>query len=391
MSKHDYYEILGIGKSATSDEIKKAYRRRAFKYHPVKNQGDKAAEEKFKELSEAYEALGDPDKRASYDQFGHEGLKSTFGKGGFQWQNFTHFGDFEDIFSGLGDLFRGFGADADLSGTGWGAGQRRAGPRRGRDIGHELEIEFTEAALGVEKSVEILRNESCDNCKGSGAKPGEKAKKCSYCNGKGEVRQEMTIMGHRVGITASTCPKCSGAGSIIEKLCTECNGRGKVREARRIKVKVPAGVDNGVRLRVSREGDAGEKGGPRGDLYVSIYVREHELFKRHDSDIYCEAKISFTQAVFGCEVRVPTLEGKVSMKVPKGTQSGKIFRLKGKGIQNLFSNAGRGDQLVKVTVAVPRHLNEEQKAILKEFARTLGEENAPGPKGFFEKVKKTFG
>ncbi len=380
--KRDYYEILGVNKDASAEEIKKAYRRMAFKYHPDKNPGDKEAEEKFKEVSEAYEVLSDPNKRATYDQFGHDGLKGAFGKGGFDWQNFTHFDDFEDIFSGLGDFFKGFGVDTDFFGGGFGR-RRKAGPRRGRDIQYEIEIEFTEAALGTEKTVNVARFDTCSICKGSGAKPGTKDTVCPACDGKGHVS---TVSGFFS--ISRTCNECGGSGRVIKSPCQRCNGRGKVRVTKKINVKIPAGVDNNTRLRVPREGDAGDRGGPRGDLYVVIYVKEHRFFKRHENDIYCELKISFPQAVFGAEVDVMTVEGKVRMKIPPGTQSGKIFRLRGKGVPDLFSGRGKGDQLVRVSVDVPTRLTEEQKRLLKQFAATLGEKQTS--KGFMDRVKKAF-
>ncbi len=384
MAKRDYYVILGIGKNATADEIKKAYRKSALKHHPdrVAPEKKKESEEKFKEISEAYEILSDSNKKATYDQFGHDGLKGAFGRGGFSWQDFTHYGDFEDIFSGLGDLLRGFGINGDLFGTGRGR-SGRTGPRRGGDIEYELEIEFTEAALGTEKTVEISRYDTCSACKGSGAKPGTKDIGCPTCDGRGQINRVSGFFS-----ISQTCNACGGAGRVIKTPCEKCSGRGKVRVARKINVKVPAGVDNGIRLRVSHEGNAGERGGPRGDLYVVIYVKEHHLFKRHNNDIYCDAKISFTQAVFGSEVDVPTVDGKVKMKVPQGTQSGKVFRLRGKGVPDLLSGSGKGDQLVRVTVDVPQRLTEEQKRLLKEFAHTLGEKATQ--KGFMDKVKKAF-
>ena len=380
--KRDYYEILGIKKGATDDEIKRAYRRLAMENHPDKHKGEKQAEEKFKEISEAYEILSDANKRATYDQFGHDGLKGAFGRGGFDWQNFTHFGDFEDIFSGLGDLFRGFGVDADSFGggsSGWGR-RRRRGPRRGRDIAHEMEVDFKEAALGTEKSVEVRRHETCDACKGSGAKPGTKDAVCQACQGRGQVN---TVSGFFS--ISRTCQECGGSGRVIKNPCQKCSGRGKVSQSRKIKVKIPAGVATGVRLRVSGEGDAGEKGGPRGDLYVTIYVKEHDFFKRHENDLYCEIKINFTKAVFGAEVDVRTIDGKVKMKIPQGTQSGKVFRLRGKGVPDIFSGGSKGDQLIRVTVDVPRDLTGTQKRILKEFAETLGEKETQKTKKFFWK------
>lgn len=382
MSKRDYYEILGVSKNATSDEIKRAYRKLAIKYHPDKHQGDKQAEEKFKEISEAYEVLSDPNKKTTYDQFGHEGLKGAFGRGGFGWQNFTHFGDLEDIFGGLEDLFGGFGIKEGLFG-GSRSRRRHAGPRRGRDIEYELETGFIEAALGTEKTIEVSRYDTCGVCKGSGAKPGTKDTVCPTCDGKGQIR---TVSGFFS--ISQICNECGGSGRVIKTPCQKCNGIGKERVIRKIKVKIPAGVDTGIRLRVPHEGDAGEKGGPRGDLYVVTYVREHEFFKRHDNDIYCTIKISFTQAVFGSEVDVPTVDGNVKMKIPQGTQSGKIFRLRGKGVPDLLSGTGKGDQLVKVNVDVPQKLTDEQKRLLKEFACTLGEKATS--KGFMDKMKKAF-
>lgn len=386
MSKQDYYETLGIGKKATYDEIKKAYRRLALKYHPdrVSQEKKKESEEKFKEVSEAYEILSDSNKKATYDQFGHEGLKGAFGRGGFGWQDFTHFGDFEDIFSNLGDFFSNFGVDTDIFGTGFGRRARR-GPRRGRDIEYDLEIELTEAALGTEKTIEISRYDTCGACKGTGAKPGTKDTVCSTCDGKGQINRVSGFFS-----ISQTCNECGGLGRVIKTFCPDCAGRGKKRVVRKVKINVPAGVDNGVRLRVGREGDAGDKGAPRGDLYVAIYVKKHHLFKRHDNDIYCDIKVSFTQAVFGSEVDVPTVDGKVKMKIPQGTQSGKVFRLRGKGLPNLFSASGKGDQLVRMNIDVPQRLAEEQKNLLREFARTLGEKSQTVKKGFVDKMKKTF-
>lgn len=384
MSKRDYYEILGIDKNASPEEIKKAYRGQALKYHPdrVSEDKKKEAEERFKEVSEAYEVLSDTNKKATYDQYGHDGLKGAFGKGGFNWQDFTHAEDLEDVFSGLGDIFRGFGINGDIFGGS--SGHRRArGPRRGRDLEYELEIDFIEAAVGVEKTIEIYRHDTCATCKGSGAKPGTKDTVCSTCGGRGQVS---TVSGFFS--LSRTCSACQGEGRVIKTPCGKCNGRGKVRVTRKIQVKVPAGVSDGVRLRVAREGDAGEKGGPRGDLYCVIYVKEHDLFKRHNNDIYYTAKVSFTQAVFGAEINVPTVDGKVKMKIPAGTQSGKVFRLRGRGVPDIFSGSGKGDQLVKVNVAVPQGLTQEQKKLLKDFAHTLGEDVSS--KGFMDKVKKAF-
>jgi len=380
--KKDYYEILGLSKSTTQEEIRKSYRKLALKHHPDKHQGDKAAEERFKEISEAYEVLSDENKRATYDRFGHEGLKGAFGSSGFSWQDFTHFEDISDLFGNLGDIFGNFGFDELF---GFEGGRRRArGPRKGRDLQYSFEIKFEEAALGAQKSIEISRFDLCDTCKGSGAKPGSKDKVCSSCDGKGQVTASSGFFS-----ISRTCSHCGGSGRVITEYCKKCEGKGKKKVTKKISVKIPAGVDNGVRLRVGNEGDAGERGGPRGDLHVDIYVKEHAIFKRHETDIYCEAKISFPEAVFGAEIDVPTLEGKVKIKIPQGTPSGKIFKLRGKGIPGLFSRSTKGDELVRVSVDVPKKLTEEQKNILKEYAKTLGKITGE-KKGIFDKVKKAF-
>ncbi|MCK4463266.1 MAG: molecular chaperone DnaJ [Candidatus Omnitrophica bacterium] len=382
MSKHDYYEILGIGKNASAEEIKRAYRKLAIKSHPDKHQGDKAAEERFKEISEAYEILSDPQKRATYDQFGHEGLKGAFAPSGFQWQDFTHFGDFSDIFGGLDDFFESFGIDTDL--FGFGRRRRRTGPHRGASLQYELEIDLKEAAFGTEKTINVQRLETCNVCHGKGAKPGTKEATCDACSGKGQVS---TVSGFFSILR--TCERCGGRGTIIKTPCTKCNGTGRTRAARRIKVHVPRGIDNETRLRISGEGEAGERGGQRGDLYVLIYVKEHDIFERHYDDIYCRVPISFITAVFGGEIEVPTLESSVKMKIPEGTQSGRTFRLKQKGIYHL-SKPGRGDELCKVMVETPTNLNIEQKRKLKEFAIACGEDVQPKTKGFMDRVKKAF-
>ncbi|MCQ9207405.1 MAG: molecular chaperone DnaJ [Omnitrophica bacterium] len=386
MSERDYYAILGISKDASPEDVKKSYRKLAFKFHPDKNASNKEAEEKFKEISEAYEILSNRDKRATYDRFGREGLKGAFSSGGFKWQDFTHFQDFGDIFNGLGDFLRNSGLDEGIFGTGW-TRRKKTGPRRGGDIGYELEVGFIEAALGTEKTVQVLRHETCEICKGSGAKSGTKDTVCAACEGRGQLSSESGFFGILI---SHACGECGGSGRVIKNPCQKCHGRGRVKEARKVKVKVPAGVDDGIRLRVTREGDAGEKGGMRGDLYISIHVKKHPFFKRHDSDVYYEAKIAFTQAVFGDEIEVPTIDGKIRIDIPRGTPSGKIFKLKGKGIQNLLRGTGRGDQLVRVTVDIPVRLTEEQKRLLTEFAGTLGKSAAPKRKGLFEKVKNKF-
>ncbi len=383
MAKRDYYEVLGVGKDSSPQEIKRAYRRLAVKYHPDKNPGDKSAEEKFKEISEAYEVLSDAKKKSTYDQYGHAGLEGAFGGGGFNWQNFTHFDDLKDIFGdwGLGDLLRGFGVGGDIFGSG---GRRRGGPARGSDLEYEITVEFNEAAFGVQKAIEIPRYETCSNCKGDGAKPGTKRQICPACKGAGQVSTTSGFFS-----ISRTCSKCRGEGSTIKTPCENCSGLGRTRVKRKITVKIPAGVHTGTRLRVTGEGEAGHRGGPRGDLYVYINVREHPLFKRDGYDIICEIPISFPQAVFGAEIEIPTLAGKAKMKIPPGTQSGRFFRLKEKGIPNL-RGYGKGDEYVRVKVETPTNLNAEQKRLLKEFAASCGENTTPLSKSFMENLKRIF-
>ena len=384
MSKRDYYEVLGVTKSATADEIKKAYRNLALKYHPdrVTTDKKKEAEERFKEISEAYEVLTDEQKKSNYDQYGHAGVEGAFGRGGFQWQDFHHFDDVKDIFGGfdLNDLFRGFGLDEDMVG----GGRKRAGPRRGSDLEYQLEISFDEAAFGAEKTVIIPRHEICHECSGSGAKPGSKKEVCGTCDGQGRVLRSCGFFN-----VATTCNRCGGSGYVIKTPCVKCGGRGRVKIRRDIKVKIPAGVDSGSRLRIHGEGEAGEKGGKHGDLYVLIYVKPHGIFERHDYDIYCEVPISFVTAALGGEIEAPTLGGKVHMKVPAGTQSGKIFRLRAKGIAHLH-DSDIGDELVKVQVEVPTNLTAEEKRVLNEFASVSGKNSGPLSKSFMEKMKRLF-
>ncbi len=385
--KRDYYEVLGIGRNATQDDIKKAFRHLALKYHPDRVSPDqkREAEEKFKEISEAYEVLSNPKKRATYDQYGHVGLEGAFRSGGFTWEDFTHFDDLKDIFGGfdLSDLFRGFGFDTDIFADAW-TGRGRRTSRRGADLSYNLEIEFTEAAFGTEKTIGVMRYEICNECEGSGAKKGSKKETCPVCRGRGQVLTQTGFFS-----ISRTCSRCGGEGAIIKTPCGVCGGRGRVRTRRNIKVKVPPGVDTGIQLRISGEGEAGERGGRRGDLYVAIHVRPHEIFERHNSDIYCEVPVSFTTTVFGGEIEVPTLEGKARMKIPAGTQSGKIFRLKGKGIAHL-NGYERGNELVRVQVETPTNLTRQQKNILKEFARVSGEDQEPLSKFFVDKMKRLF-
>lgn len=376
MAKRDYYEVLGLDKGADEAAIKKAYRKLAMKYHPDRNPGDKEAEEKFKEINEAYEVLSDPNKRARYDQFGHAGVGGN-GQGGFE--GFSGFGGFDDIF---GDIF-------DMFGGGFGSSRRRSGPQKGADLKYEFTISFEEAAFGADKEINITRHENCDKCHGTGAKAGTAKKTCPQCNGTGEIRYaQRTPLGQFVNV--KTCDVCHGEGTIIEQPCEKCKGSGKIKRDRKIHMKIPAGVDNGSVIPLRGEGEPGIKGGPAGDLYIVIRVRPHEIFQRDGNDVLCEIPITFVQAALGDELIVPTLDGKVKYKIPEGTQSGTIFRLKGKGIPNI-RGYGRGDHYVKVVVEVPKKLNEKQKELLRKFADEMGEDVHEQRKTFFDKVKDVFG
>jgi molecular chaperone DnaJ len=375
MSKRDYYEVLGVSQNANEAEIKKAYRKLARQYHPDVNPNNPDAEAKFKEVNEAFEVLGSTEKRAQYDQFGHAGLgNGGFQGGGFDGANFGGFGDLFDMFFGGG----GFG----------GGGQSRR-PQKGADLRYDMEISFEEAAFGLESEIDIPRTEECTACHGSGAAPGTHPKKCPKCHGTGQIQvQQNTAFGRFVNVRP--CDQCHGEGKIVDTPCKECRGQGRVRKYRKIKVKIPAGVDNGSRLRISHEGEAGLRGGPPGDLYVYIHVKSHEIFERHGQEVVCEIPISFVQATLGADIQVPTLDGKVELKIPEGTQSGTSFRIKGHGIPHLRGN-GRGDQHVRVKVITPRKLTDRQRELLSEFAKAGGEEVSAEEKGFFKKVKDAFG
>jgi len=368
LAKRDYYEVLGVSKNASDDEIKAAYRRLALKYHPDRNKGDKEAEEKFKEATEAYEVLRDPKKRASYDKFGHEGVSGFegFGRGAYA--------DFSDIFGDIdfADIFEGF------FGSAFGTRSRGKRPRRGADIQYDLTITLEEAAKGGEAQIKVPRNETCEMCQGSGAKPGTKPTTCPVCNGSGQIRQTQGFF----SIT-QTCYKCKGEGKIISSPCPSCHGSGLISHTRTLTVKIPAGVESGSRLKITGEGEHGPQGGTRGDLYVVIHVQKHPYFERHGNDIVSEVAISFPLACLGGEIEVPTITGgKVKMKIPPGTENGRVFRLKGNGIPYLGSY-GRGDQLVKITIKVPQRLSPRQKELLKEFARLDGEDVGSGAKEFY--------
>lgn len=371
MAKRDPYEVLGVARDASPEEIKKAYRRLARKYHPDVNPNDKEAEEKFKEVKEAFDILSDENRRANYDRFGHTD-EAGFGAGGFG-QGFSGFG-FEDIF----ESFFGGGMRS----------RRPTGPERGSDLRYDLEISLKEAAFGLDTTITIPRDETCGTCDGSGAKPGSGAEKCSHCGGSGQ-RQTVrsTAFGRFVSVT--TCEACGGEGRIIRDKCSHCHGTGRVRRERKIEVKIPPGVDSGSRLRINGEGEAGLRGGPPGDLYVVIHVKPHPKFKRQGNDIIIDIPITFTQAALGAEIEVPTLDGEAKLKIPEGTQTGTKFRLRGKGIPYLRGH-GRGDQHVRVNVRTPQKLSAKQRELLKEFARLSGEDT-PQERGIFDKVKDALG
>lgn len=374
-TKRDYYDVLGVGKSADATEIKKAYRKLAMKYHPDKNPGDKEAEEKFKEINEAYEVLSDETKRKNYDQFGHEGVNGQGfgGDGGFGGQGF---GGFDDIF---GDIF------GDMFGGGFGGGrQRRRGPERGADIRQRINISFEDAAFGKKVQVKINRSEECDECHGSGAKPGTSKKTCPTCNGSGQVQSVQRTPFGNIASTR-TCSTCNGEGEVIDSPCSKCHGKGSIRKTKTIEVDVPAGIDEGQMIKLSGQGELGTRGGPRGDLYIEVSVNAHQLFTREGYDVYLEMPITFAQATLGDEIQVPTLDGKVQYQVPEGTQTGTVFRLKGKGIPKLRSNV-RGDQYVKVTVEIPTKLNDKQKELVRQFAKECGEEVHERQKSLGDKI-----
>ena len=387
-TKRDYYEVLGIAKSASDTDIKKAYRNLALKYHPDRVQADKKkeAEERFKEVSEAYEVLMDSQKKATYDQYGHAGVDNSFKQGGFSWQDFHHFDDLKDIFGGydINDLFSSFGLGGDIFGTSYQTRSGRQGARRGRDLEYNIQVSFNDAAFGAERTISIPRYEVCDTCQGSGAKPGTKQERCPACGGRGKVAQSSGFFN-----LVTTCNRCHGEGVIIKSPCTACGGAGRIKAKRNIKVKIPAGVDSGSTLRVQGEGEQGARGAGRGDLYLHINVTPHEIFRREGADVICEVPISYVTAVLGGEVEVPTLEGNIMMKIPPGTQGSRIFRLRGKGIAHLH-DYGKGDELVKVDIDVPTDLSSEQKRVLKEFSKASGGSGGPLARSFVEKMKRIF-
>ena len=369
MTDRDYYEVLGVSRNASGDELKSAFRRLARQYHPdVNNSPD--AEERFKEINEAYAVLSDADRRAAYDRYGHAGVRGAGGAPDFT----VDFSDFADIF---GEFF-GFGRST---------GQSRNVPRRGADLQYRMDLSFEEAVFGVEKEIEITRDEVCSRCNGNRAEPGTSPVKCTTCDGRGEVRQaRQTILGSMVQVT--TCPACNGTGKTIESPCKNCIGRGLERQTRKKVVTVPAGVDNGNQIRLAGEGQPGTNGGPNGNLYILINVKSHKYFRRRERDILLDLEINVAQATLGADVPVPTIDGEAMLKIPSGTQPGKVLRMRGKGVPHLRGN-GRGDQLVMVNVNVPKNLTNDQRKIFEDLAASLGSEVRPQERGFLDWLKET--
>jgi molecular chaperone DnaJ len=376
VTKRDYYEVLSVERTAPGDEIKRAYRKLAVKFHPDKNPDDPHAEEKFKELGEAYDVLMDDEKRAAYDRFGHAAFAQGAGGRG---------GGFHDPFDIFREVFSGAAGGGGIFETFFGGGGATGEDRqRGSDLRYDMQITLEEAAFGVEKEIEVRKLDTCGHCKGSGAESGSRTINCPTCGGRGQV-----ISSRGFFQVSQTCPRCRGVGQIIEKPCPQCGGEGRVEEPSRIKLKIPAGIADGSRLRSSQNGEAGIRGGPPGDLYVVVHVQEHKIFQRDEDNLFCEVPIAFSVAALGGEVPVPTLEGKAQVKVPAGTQSGQMFKLRGKGILNV-NGRERGDLLARVIVEVPTRLNSEQRQKLQEFADLCGEENAPMRKTFFDRAKEFF-
>ena len=377
MSKRDYYEVLGVSRDVDEAELKKAYRKVAMENHPDRNPADKAAEERFKSASEAYSVLSDRDKRRAYDRFGHDGVGIGGAPGGFgAGHDFGDLGNFTDLFSDLfGDLFGGPRA---------GGGRRAGRGQRGADLRYNLEIELADVLEGVEPSIQIPKMRPCGTCEGSGARPGTYPETCGRCGGAGQVVLQQGFF--RI---SRPCDGCQGAGEVIRERCSDCRGAGRIEGMQRIRVKVPAGIEDGMRLRLSGEGEAGIAGGPSGDLFVVISIKAHSLFEREGGDVHCQVPVSIVQAALGDEIDVPTLEGKVTLKVPEGTQTGKVLRLRGKGLPTIRT-VNRGDQLIHMFVEVPTKLSKRQRELLEEFAAESGEEVSPVTRGFIEKLKELF-
>ena len=375
--KRDYYQVLSVSRTATEEEVKRSYRKLAVKFHPDKNPDDPQAEERFKELGEAYDVLMDADKRAAYDRFGHAAFaQGTAGRGG----------GFHDPFDIFREVFGGGGGGGGIFETFFGGGATvdREGRQRGSDLRYDMQITLEEAAFGVDKEIEVRKLDTCATCNGRGAEPGSRTINCPACGGRGQV-----ISSRGFFQVSQTCPRCRGVGQIIEKPCRSCAGEGRAENTSRIKLKIPAGIADGSRLRSSGNGEAGIRGGSAGDLYVVIHIKEHAIFQREEDNLYCEVPISFTLAALGGEIAVPTLEGKANLKVPAGTQSGQIFKLRGKGIMNV-NQRDRGDLMARLLVEVPTRLNHDQRQKLEEFASLCGEENTPLHKSFFDRAKEFF-
>jgi len=380
-SKRDYYELLGVARTASAEEIKKAYRKLAVKFHPDKNPDDKTSEERFKEIGEAYEILSDADKRAAYDRYGHAAFSQgggARGGGGFH----DPFDIFRDVFGGGGG--GGAGIFEQFFGGGGGGRNDRESRQRGSDLRYDMQITLEEAAFGTEKEIEVSKQDVCGACKGSGAEKGSRVVTCHTCGGRGQV-----VSSRGFFQVSQTCPRCRGTGQTVEKPCSECGGEGRSEQATSIKLKIPAGIDDGSRLRSTGNGEAGIRGGPNGDLYVVIHVKEHEVFERDGVNLYCDTPISFAMAAMGGEMKVPTLHGDATLKIPAGTQSGTVFKMRGKGMPEL-SGGAHGDLLARVLIAVPRKLTPEQRAKLEEFAELLGDDVPPPHKSLFERAREFF-
>jgi len=375
--KRDYYEVLEVSRDADGNTIKKAYRKLAVKYHPDKNQGNAEAEEKFKEIGEAYEVLSDEEKRAAYDRYGH----SAFSQGGGGFHAHDPFDVFREVFSGAGGGGGGIFGSIFEEAFGGGGGRARG---RGSDLRYDMQVTFEEAAKGCEKEITLKKLETCGRCKGTGGADGAGATTCTTCRGQGQVYMQRGFFS-----VAQACPACGGSGETIDKPCTKCNGQGREEKTSKIKIKIPAGIEDGSRLRSSGQGEAGLRGAPNGDLYIVVHVKDHAIFEREGTDLFCEVPISFAAATLGGEVKVPTLDGSAMVKIPAGTPSGKVFRLRGKGVADI-GGRGHGDLHVRVYVEVPTKLTSEQKKKLEEFAESCGEEHHPEISGFFDKVKQLF-